>query len=230
VERLLADDGTIRDVANACDARARARAPVASEVPQTRRDLAAQEIVRTFSNRAAVVGALSGAPSLLPGLGLLAVGLGGTLVEVAYLLKAEVEMCLALAHVHGFDIRDRRERQLAFLLAAVGTQEAAGRSVVADLVRTEQLAIWNYGPRVLGRLVLEGFAVLAISSLWRGLLKAVPLLGVAMGSGLNKALTSRVGRQAIESLRARSALRSEGRPRPPSRKRAHSAPRVLRSR
>lgn len=219
VERLIADDQTLRDLADACDARARARArrPLAAEVPTTRQELAAREIVRTFATRAAVAGAVSGLPAFLPGLSLLAVGLTGTLAEVAYLLKTEVEMCLALAHVHGFDIRDRRERQLAFLLASVGTQEAAGRSVVSDLVRAEEQAIWSYGPRVVSRLILEGFAVLALGSFWRGALKAVPVLGVAVGSGLNRALTSRVGKRALAQLQARRAARQAApalRPRP----------------
>ncbi len=160
---------------------------------------------------------VSGLPAFLPGLSLLAVGLTGTLAEVAYLLKTEVEMCLALAHVHGFDIRGRRERQLAFLLASVGTQEAAGRSVVSDLVRAEEQAIWSYGPRVVSRLILEGFAVLALGSFWRGALKAVPVLGVAVGSGLNRALTSRVGKRALAQLQARRAARQAApalRPRP----------------
>lgn len=222
VERLIADDQVLRDLADACDARARARRPVATEVPETRRELAAREIIRTFSTRAAMAGAASGVPALIPGLGLLAVGLTGTLAEVAYLLKTEVELCLALAHVHGFDIRDRRERQLAFLLAAVGTQEAAGRSVLQDLVRAEELAIWNYGPRVVSRLIVEGFAVLALGSFWRGAIKAVPWLGVAVGSGLNKALTARVGRRALAQLQARRAER-QAEPRPRSRRRPRRA-------
>jgi hypothetical protein len=227
VERLIADDEVLRALADACDARARGRRPGADDdAPEVRRQGAAREIVRTFSNRAAVAGALSGLPAMLPGLGFLAAGLTGSLAEVAYLLKTEVEMCLALAHVHGFDIRDRRERQLAFLMAAVGTQEAAGRSFVADVVRSEEVAIWNYGPRVVARLVVEGFAVLALGSFWKGLLKMVPLLGVAVGSGLNKLLTERVGQRAVEQLLVRQATtRSrvsspEGsrasRPRPPA--------------
>jgi hypothetical protein len=225
VERLLSDDQALRDLADACDARARARRPLATEVPETRRELAAREIIRTFSTRAAVAGAVSGLPALVPGLGLLAVGLTGTLAEVAYLLKAEVEMCLALAHVHGFDIRDRRERQLAFLLASVGTQEAAGRSVLEDLVRTEELAIWNYGPRVVSRLIVEGFALLALGSFWRGAVKAVPWLGMAVGSGLNRVLTARVGRRALAQLQARRAQRL-AEPRPEVRRRKPRARRA----
>jgi hypothetical protein len=121
-------------------------------------------------------------------------------------------MCLALAHVHGFDLKDRRERQLAFLLAAVGTQEAAGRSGLQDLIKAEEVAIWTYGPRVAGRLIVEGFATLALGSFWRGLVKAVPFLGVAVGSGLNKVLTTRVGERALAQLRVRRAQREEQQP------------------
>jgi hypothetical protein len=219
VERLIADDEVVRELADACDARARARRPTAAESALTRRELASREIVRTFSNRAALAGALSGVPALFPGPGALAAGLTGTLGEVAFLLKTEVEMCLALAHVHGFDLKDRRERQLAFLLAAVGTQQAS-RSGLQDLIKAEEVAIWNYGPRVAGRLIVEGFATLALGSFWRGLVKVVPLLGVAVGSGLNKVLTTRVGERALAQLTVRRAQREEAAPRGrPSRRR-----------
>jgi hypothetical protein len=224
VERLIADDEVVRELADACDARARARRPQAAEDPQARRELASREIVRTFSNRAALAGALSGVPALFPGPGALAAGLTGTLGEVAFLLKTEVEMCLALAHVHGFDLKDRRERQLAFLLAAVGTQEAAGRSGLQDLIKAEEVAIWNYGPRVAGRLIVEGFATLALGSFWRGLVKVVPFLGVAVGSALNKFLTTRVGERALAQLQVRRAQREEEALRgPPARRRTSPA-------
>ena len=43
-------------------------------------------------------------PGLIPGLGSIALSIGGGLAELTYLLKCEVEMTLALCHLYGFDI------------------------------------------------------------------------------------------------------------------------------
>lgn len=180
---------------------------------------ASERIVSRFSNQSALAGALAGAPSMIPGWGLVGVA-GTTVVEMTYVLKLEVEMCLALAAHHGVDIRQTEGRQLAFLLAAVGTSEAmSGRDPLADLGATGLEAIWNYSPREVSKFVLHIFGTVALvyasKSVGNGLLRAIPVVGVGVGAGVNKVLTTRVGRRAIQGLRlkpadARAALGAGG--------------------
>jgi hypothetical protein len=201
VERLLRSNEEIHDIVW----EERQKGPGASE-----------RIVSRFSNQSAVAGALAGAPSLVPGWGLLGAA-GMMMVEMTYVMKFEVEMCLALAAHHGLDIRRRENRQLAFLLAAVGTsEEMTGRDPLLDLGASSLEAVWNYSPREISKLVLHVFGVVALvqasQSVGKGLLRAIPVVGVGVGAGVNKVLTRRVGLRAIRALRLRP---SEPRSSPP---------------
>ncbi|MCC6335096.1 MAG: EcsC family protein [Myxococcales bacterium] len=206
VERLVASSDTIREMVLVADARAKARAPEATKAKDTLREVTAKELIRTYSNRAAIAGGATAVPALIPGLGSLAAGVAGTFAELAYLLKCEVELCLALSHLYGFDIDEPKERQLAFLLASVGTYDAGGRNFFADMVKAEGVAIWNYGPRTVGKWLLKAMTALALVYLWRGFIKMVPILGIVIGSGVNKVLTKRVGERVMADLRTRRDL------------------------
>ncbi len=196
VERLVSTNEALREHVKVCQIKAKGEGL----------DGVAAELTRSYSNRAAIAGGASSLPALIPGIGSIAAGIAGTFAELAYLLKTEVELCLSIAHVYGFDIDDPKERQLAFLLAAVGTYDAGGKNFFADVVRAEGVALWNYGPRVMARMVLKAMTALALSYVWRGLLRMVPVLGIAIGSGMNKVLTQRVGERAMRDFRTRREL------------------------
>ena len=191
VERLVSSNQTLRAHVAACEARVKVKSPDASKAE--RRELIAQELTRSYSNRAAIAGGVTAVPALIPGFGSLAAGIAGTFAELAYLLKTEVELCLSIAHVYEFDIEKPQERQLAFLLAAVSTYDASGRNFFVDVMRAEGVAIWNYGSRVIARMLIKAMTALALAYLYRGLLRMVPVLGIVIGSSMNKVLTQRVG-------------------------------------
>lgn len=170
-----------------------------------------ERIVSHYSNRSAIAGGATALPALLPGIGTAAYLATGPLADMVLLLKFEVEMSCALAAAHGFDITRPEERQLAFLLAAVKTSdESLGRSVLADVGEVGWTAIWNYAPRRVVKLLVEILALIAVAVLAeRLLLKAIPLVGIAVGAGMNKVLTSRVGKRANEELELRAKLLAE---------------------
>ncbi len=205
VERILASNESVRGLVRKAKATATAALGEEASKKDVRR-AAAKEIVRTYSNRAAVAGGASALPALIPGVGSIALGIGGGLAELTLLLKFEVEMALALTHLYGFDIEEPRERQLAFLLASVGTYDAAGKNFFVDVAKVEGTAIWNYAPRRLGRLVATAATRLAALYLWRGLLKMVPFVGMAVGTSMNKVLTQRVGDRCAKDLELRRKL------------------------
>lgn len=228
VERLVADDATLRGLVASAEARMRERHPEASKAEL--REAVVKELTRSASNRAALAGGAAGLPSLLPGLGSLAAGVAGTFAELTYLLKTETELCLCLSHAYGFDISEPRERQLAFLLAAVGTYDASGGNFFVDLARAEGTAVWNYGPRVASRTLLKVLTAVAGFYVWRGFLKMIPAVGIALGGGLNKVLTQRVGVRAARDLSTRRALEQQAKPKAkakaPRRKKKPAAPKL----
>lgn len=168
------------------------------------RKAVADLLIATFSNRSAMSGGAAALPAVVPGLGSLVTLLGGTLADLALMLKFEVELALCLTSLYGYDIHQPRERQLAFLLASVNTyEERSQKNVVVDLAIAEGTAFWNYTPRQASKGLVTVMAKIALVGLSRGFLRVLPVVGIAVGAGMNKALTHRVGRRCQQELARR---------------------------
>ncbi|MFH1464272.1 MAG: hypothetical protein ABIO70_07785 [Pseudomonadota bacterium] len=180
---------------------------------QTLRDKISTRLVRHYSNACAISGGATALPSLFPGAGSVIALTGGTLLDVAFILKFEVEMALALCWNHGFDIREERERELAFLLASVLVHdESTGESFVNDVARAEGEALWNYAPRQVPKILAQVLARIAMRQVGKGLFRMLPIVGIAVGAGLNKALTQKTGQRMVEELGRRRAEGEHERP------------------
>ena len=213
VERIIADTDSLVALSKDCLRRAQAVTP---EDEAAAVAAASEEIIRHFSTRTAVSGGLAALPALLPGVGTLAAVAGGTLADVGLVLKFEVEMALTLSHLHGFDITREEERNLAFLLASVSTYDAkSGGNFFADVVQAEGIALWKYTPRQVGKLLLTVLSRLALLQVGKGLARAVPFVGIAVGSSMNKVLTRRVGERLVSELKQR---REQGKAKPATKK------------
>lgn len=201
VERLLAETGSLVALSNDCMRRAKGKR--LGDEAQTTAEAAA-EVVRHYSNLAAISGGATALPAMLPGIGTVVALTGGALADVALLLKFEVEMALVLSHLYGYDICEDNERSLAFLMASVSTYDAqGGRNFFVDIAEAEGEAILKYAPREVSKLLLVTLAKLATAGVGKGLARAVPLLGVAVGASFNKVLTRRVGQRCIAELSER---------------------------
>jgi len=170
----------------------------------------AEQLVRTFARRSAFSGGATALPAIMPGVGT-AIAVGGALADVTLILKYEVEMALALAWHYGFDIRQPNERQLAFLLASVQSYDRpSGGSAVGDAISIEASAIWNYAPRRIGKAIATVLGAIALRAASRSALRLIPFVGVAVGAGMNRALTLRTGRACAVELAARRAAVDTG--------------------
>ncbi len=204
VERILASSASIRATVEGVQATLKSAQPELKG-PELRAQTA-QALVKHYSDRAAIAGGASGLLALIPGWGSLVAAVGGTVAEVTLLLKWEVEMALALSHLYGFDVDEPAERQLAFLMASVGTYDASGKNFFADVARLEGTAFWNYAPRHVARFVAQALAAILALYVWRGFIKAIPVLGIGIGAGLNKVLTNKVGARCMRDLETRREL------------------------
>ena len=207
VERIIDDPGSLISMVEEWE-RKTPRPPECDDGAW--RQSVADEIVSHFSNWSAVSGGATALPATVPGIGTLVAVLGGALADMGLVLKFEVEMALCLTHLHGWDIRDERERQLAFLLASVSTHDAkSGENFLADLVRVEWEAVWKYTPRQLSKHLVTVMAKLAMASASKGLVRALPLVGVGVNAGINKVLTKRVGQRCTEELVKRRSTQAD---------------------
>jgi hypothetical protein len=208
VERIIASTDNLIALSEEHQRKARER-DLGSESATL--DAAAGEVITHFARRSAMSGGLTALPALIPGVGSLVAAAGGTLADIGLVLKFEVEMALVLSHLHGFDITRNEERQIAFLLASVGTYDAqSGGDVLGELSQAARAgtdAVWTYAPREVSKMVLSVMAKIALLKLSKGMLaRALPVVGIAVGSSMNHALTRRVGERCIRDLKTRRQL------------------------
>jgi hypothetical protein len=207
VERLVDDCDTLIAQVEAYRSAAGLE-PGESAVNSRHRESIARQLIANYSTKSAISGGVTSLPGLLPGVGSALVLLGGALVDVAFTLKYEVEMVLCLTYLYGRDIRDERERWLAYVMAGVHVHEArSGQNYLMDLVEAELDALPRYAPRQLFKLAGSIFGKLALLSASKGLARAIPLVGIVVGASTNKFMTNSVGWWCVDALerRARTA-------------------------
>ena len=201
VERLVDPADAIVRMADAVRRTVRPSA----DPDRVRRDWC-DRVIRSYARRAALSGGAAALPALAPGVGTLIAVAGGAVVDTAYLLKYEVELALALAHIHGHDIATESHRQLGFLLGVEQVRRMRDERVegppapgLLDVART-------LGPHELRRMVVSACTRLLAAQVGKGALRALPLAGVAFSASLNHALTLRVGRRLMNELSRREEL------------------------
>jgi uncharacterized protein (DUF697 family) len=175
------------------------------------REHLARQIIQTYSTRSAIAGGVTSLPALVPGPGSAVALVGGMLADMTYMLKYDIEMILCLSYLYGHDIRDEKERWLAYVLAGIRTYEVqARRNYLADLFDLQLDALPKYTPRELFKLAATVLGKVALISLSKGFIKTLPLVGIAVSSSTNKFMTWSVGWWCVEALeRRRSAERHE---------------------
>lgn len=178
------------------------------------REHLAHQIIHGYSTRSAIAGGVTSLPALLPGAGSAVALFGGLLADMTYMLKHDVEMILCLSYLYGYDIRDEKERWLAYVLAGIRTYEVqARRNYFADLFDLQLDALPKYTPRELFKLAASILGRVALVSVSRGFVKTLPLVGIAVSASTNKFMTWSVGWWCVEALeRRRNAERNEVRP------------------
>jgi uncharacterized protein (DUF697 family) len=197
VERLVDD----------CDSLIAHVEMLASKVPggeeQDTVEIVADLLIADYSMRAAISGGVTALPALLPGGSVVAL-VGGAMVDMTLMLKNDVEMILCLSHLYGYDIRDEKERWLAYVLAGIRTYDVAHRqNYLADLLEIQLDALPKYTPRALFKLAATVLGKVALSTLSRGFIKAIPLVGIAVSASTNKFMTTSVGWWCVDALERR---------------------------
>ena len=175
------------------------------------REHLARQIIQGYSTRSAIAGGVTSLPALLPGPGSAVALVGGMLADMTYLLKHDVEMILCLSYLYGHDIRNEKERWLAYILAGIRTYEVqARRNYFADLCDLQLDALPKYTPRELFKMAATVLGRVALMSLPKGFLKTLPFVGIAVSASTNKFMTWSVGWWCVEALeRRRSAERNQ---------------------
>ena len=160
-----------------------------------------KKIVNHYTTKATASGAISGVPAVIPGLGSLVGFLGASIADVVLTLKFEVEMTLCLCHLAGFNIEKERHRQLAFTLASVTSYEIRKtKNTIKDSTSLAASAFWDYSIRQLSKYLFIMISKRALLASMKKTLLIVPVVGIAIGAGMNRILTKKTGLYVLDTL------------------------------
>jgi uncharacterized protein (DUF697 family) len=198
VERLVEDAGNlishVESLKHAVDPRGKTDDPDFLE-------LVADRIISNYSTRSAIFGGVTAAPAMIPGVGSMLAVVGGSVVDITFMLKHEVEMAMCLTYLYGRDIRDETHRWLAYALAGIRMYEVqSGRNYFVDLAEAQLEALPKYTPRQLSKLAITAVGKVALLGASKSLVRVVPIVGIVVSASANKLLTTSVGWWCVDAL------------------------------
>ena len=161
---------------------------------------AADQIIKRYARLAGVVGGSTSLSGIIPGLGTAVAVVGGATADTAVSMKLQVDMCMCLAAVFGYDITSEDIRYLVFLIAATGSLQRAGVDVRARLGTKAGVRMLNeYLKGTALQAVKHAFRRVGVTLTRKALAKAMPFgVGVVVGTSVNYGLTRYVGMEAKE--------------------------------
>ena len=198
LEKILASNDSIRAV---CEKNKKIAQHLAKEDKVEKRT--AQLIIIHYSNLCAAGGGASALPGLIPGIGLIYTLLGTTALNSFLLLKFQLEMCLALAHLAGFDIEDPRERKIAFLIACAALEDAYVEEKEPSIGSVLDLAINEYSTRELSKTLAKAVARVLMMFLAKRWTRLFPFVGIGIEASVNKVMSELLGRECWRVMRKR---------------------------
>ncbi|MFJ1600167.1 EcsC family protein [Streptomyces sp. NPDC088261] len=168
---------------------------------EDRRRIAAK-IISRYSKLSAAAGAVTAAPSVIPGVGTAVAVLGGGVTDAAVVLKLQVDMCMCLVEVYETELSTEDKKHLAFVLALAGSAEQmAAKGGRAAVLKIAEKLVYQYlrGPALIT--IKQLFKRVSITFTQKAMAKAIPAgVGVAFSSTANYVLTTVVGKVAVTVL------------------------------
>lgn len=161
-------------------------------------DLTAEKVVSRYIDLCTISGGLTSLTSIIPGIGTALAMVGGALSDGAVCMKFQVDMCLCLAEVYGYDVSTEDGKQLAFLVAAGGALNKFGSDGVASIASKAGVRLLKqYLKGAALQAVKEFFKRLGIIFTRKALEKALPFgIGVVISASANRLLTKYVAKKA----------------------------------
>ncbi|MER5493355.1 hypothetical protein [Streptomyces sp. NPDC002490] len=162
----------------------------------------AAKIIGRYSKLSAVTGAVTAAPSVIPGVGTAIAVLGGGITDIAAALKLQIDMCMCLVEVYETELSDEDKKHLAFVLALAGSvEQMASKGGKAAVMKIAEKLVYQYlrGPALVT--IKQLFKRVSITFTQKAMAKAIPAgVGVAFSSSTNYVLTTVVGKVAVTVL------------------------------
>ncbi|KWT94832.1 EcsC family protein [Candidatus Magnetominusculus xianensis] len=154
------------------------------------------KLIKNAAIKAGGIGGLTSIPATLPVVGTIGTVLIGSAVDLALVLRMQIELCYALSVAYDVNMDEEELKAAALALVGFSGSAAAAKAVTAGVLRkTVDTLASDYIKTGLARAAAE-VAEKLIPRLLSKWYKFIPLLGIPIGVSVNAATTMMIGNQA----------------------------------
>lgn len=154
------------------------------------------KLIKNAALKAGGIGGLTSLPGTLPLIGTIGTVLIGSAVDLALVLRMQIELCYALSVAYDVNMDDDELKAAALAIVGFSGSASAAKAVTASVMRkaVDELAE-DYIKTGLARATAE-IAEKLIPRLLSKWYRFIPLLGIPIGISVNMATTMMIGNQA----------------------------------
>lgn len=142
------------------------------------------------------IGIAANAPSVIPGAGVIGTTAFTAAVEFISLIRLQIEMCLAIAYVHGKDLDHDRLLEALGLIGWLYDPKNRERLDKLALKSGVKKAVKSYTKKGLLLMMERIVTRIQLAAVRNGLSRFVPFLGMPIAAGMNYREVMSVGRLA----------------------------------
>ncbi|MBF0457191.1 MAG: EcsC family protein [Nitrospirae bacterium] len=154
------------------------------------------KLIKNAAIKAGGIGGLTSIPGTLPIVGTVGTVLIGGAIDLAIVLRMQIELCYALSVAYDVHMDEDELKAAALALVGFSGSAAAAKAVTASMLRkTVDTLASDYIKTGLARATVE-IAEKAIPRLLTKWYKLIPLIGIPIGVSVNAATTMMIGNQA----------------------------------
>ncbi|MBF0465136.1 MAG: EcsC family protein [Nitrospirae bacterium] len=153
-------------------------------------------LMKKAAYKAAGIGGLTTLPMTIPIIGTIGTVLAGSLVDLALVLRIQIELCFAISAAYGVELGEDELKAITLALLGFSGSSQAFKATAASVLRTavDEIAK-SYINRGVEVATVE-FAERLIPRLLKKYYRFIPFIGVPLGASFNLVSTMTVGNHA----------------------------------
>ncbi|MEO5356292.1 MAG: EcsC family protein [Nitrospirae bacterium YQR-1] len=154
------------------------------------------KLMKRAAFKAAGIGGLTTLPMTIPVIGTIGTVLAGSIVDLALVLRIQIELCFAISAAYGVELDEDELKAITLALLGFSGSSQAFKATAAGLLRSavDEIA-QGYINRGVEVATVE-FAERLIPRLLKKYYRYIPYIGVPLGAAFNLASTMTVGNHA----------------------------------
>lgn len=159
-------------------------------------DLVSSSLIKTSAIKTGAVGSITAVPAVLPFLGTIATAVLGTTVDLAFLIRTQIELCYAISAVYKSEIDEEELKAVTLALLGFSGSAEMLKGIAASTLRSiVDESVAKYLTKGIANAAADAAGKIGPRLFIRAY-KLIPLVGISLCASINITSTMMVGKHA----------------------------------